>query len=152
MFGTAIFLSSILNLLLPVITQLDQTSVMIVRFVQGLADGVTIPAVFGMFRWWAPPLERTSMVLLSLSGSYIGASFGVQLSDHITDTFGWNSPCIFYSCFGLTWFLLWIFLSFETPLKHPAISTKEQLFIEKSLQYLPKEAPIFSQTPWLKVK
>merc|ERR1712127_48892 len=43
LFGTAIFLSSCLNLLIPAATKLDPRAVIVVRVMQGLVEGVTYP-------------------------------------------------------------------------------------------------------------
>ena len=44
LFGTAIFLSSCLNLLIPAAIKLDPKAVIIVRVIQGFVGGVTYPA------------------------------------------------------------------------------------------------------------
>jgi ACS family sodium-dependent inorganic phosphate cotransporter-like MFS transporter 6/7/8 len=73
LFGTAIFLSSCLNLLIPTAAKLDPKAVIIARVIQGLVEGVTYPACHGIWRWWAPPLERSRLATLAFCGSYGGA-------------------------------------------------------------------------------
>jgi ACS family sodium-dependent inorganic phosphate cotransporter len=81
-FGSAIFFSS--------------RAVMVVRLIRGLADGVTIPATFGILRWGAPPLERTSLVNLALSGCYVGSAIGNSLSGFLIELLGWDA---LYYCY-----------------------------------------------------
>ena len=38
---------------------LDPHALIGLKFVQGLVEGVTVPASFGILRWWAPHQERT---------------------------------------------------------------------------------------------
>ncbi|GFS07062.1 vesicular glutamate transporter 3 [Elysia marginata] len=47
---------------------------------------------------------------------------------------GW--PSVFYvqGIFGLSWFLLWCLLVFDSPAKHPRISQAERTYIETSLK------------------
>ena len=54
LFGSAIFLSSWLNLLIPLAAKLDPKAVIVVRGMQGLVGGVTCPACHGILQWWAP--------------------------------------------------------------------------------------------------
>ena len=43
-------------------------------------EGVTYPCVHGIWRWWAPPLERTKLGTMALAGSYGGAVLGMPVS------------------------------------------------------------------------
>ena len=87
LFGTAIFLSSCLNLLIPAAIKLDPKAVIIVRVIQGLVEGVTYPACHGIWRWWAPPLERSRLATLAFCGSYGGAVLGMPVS--VSSTMDW---------------------------------------------------------------
>ena len=130
LFGAGIFLSSCLNLLIPAAT-FDPKAVIAVRFIQGLADGVTIPASYGIWRWWAPALERTCLATLAFSGSYLGSVIGMPLAGLLSEQ-GWKIPFYFYGCAGIVWFFFWLWLAFEKPSKHPATSAYEKQFIEES--------------------
>ena len=67
-FGTAIATSAFLNLLLPGAAKLHFTAVMFVRILQGLVEGVTYPACHGIWRHWAPPMERSRLATLAFCG------------------------------------------------------------------------------------
>ena len=152
LFGTAIFLSSCLNLLIPAATKLDPSAVIVVRVIQGLVEGVTYPACHGIWRWWAPPLERSRLATLAFCGSYGGAVLGMPVSGYLAQGIGWYAPFYFYGCAGIIWYSLWLWLSFEKPSKHPSISPREQLYIEKSLGDSKAKAPTIMTTPWIKVR
>merc|ERR1712038_1756905 len=156
LFGTAIFLSSCLNLLLPAATTLSGKEglgipVICVRILQGLVEGVTYPSVHGIWRWWAPPLERSRLATLAYMGSYGGAVLGMPISGFLADNIGWPAPYYFYGCAGICWYMFWLWLSFEKPAKHPSISPREQLYIEKSIGDSKAKPPTISGTPWLSV-
>jgi len=83
LFGTAIFLSSCLNLFLPLATSLSGEHgfgipVIAVRVIQGLVEGVTYPSVHGIWRWWAPPLERSRLVTLNFYRYFTKKKFTVM--------------------------------------------------------------------------
>ena len=157
LFGTAIFLSSCLNLLLPAATTLSGKEglgipVICVRILQGLVEGVTYPSVHGIWRWWAPPLERSRLATLAYMGSYGGAVLGMPISGFLADHVGWYAPYYFYGAAGIVWFMFWLWLAFEKPCTHPSISPREQLYIEQSIgtSHGAKQ-PTFMTTPWAQV-
>ena len=42
----------------------------------------------------------------------------------LADTIGWYAPYYFYGCLGVCWYMLWLWLAFEKPAKHPSISPR----------------------------
>ena len=56
---------------------------------QGLVEGVTYPSCHGIWRWWAPPLERSRLATLAFCGSYGGAVLGMPISGFLADKVGW---------------------------------------------------------------
>ncbi|XP_063241946.1 vesicular glutamate transporter 1 [Bacillus rossius redtenbacheri] len=148
-FGTAIAISSFLNLLVPGAIMLDPKMVIVVRICQGLVEGVTYPACHGIWRFWAPPLERSRLATLAFCGSYAGVVLGMPLSGVLTGGISWHAPFYFYGVVGLIWYLFWLWLSFEKPSKHPTISARELMYIEQSLGQSTLQAmPTMATTPW----
>ena len=116
-------------------------------------EGVTYPSVHGIWRWWAPPLERSRLATLAYCGSYGGAVVGMPTSGILVDAIGWYAPFFFYGVLGILWYMLWLWLAFEKPAKHPSISPREQMYIEKSIGAGPgKNTPTIMTTPWVKVQ
>ena len=132
-FGIAIFISSCLNLLLPLAIKLSPLAVIGVRVLQGLAEGVTYPACHGVLRWWASSPDRSILTSIAYSGTLIGTTLGMPLSGLLNERIGWSAPFFFYGCLGIFWFFLWLWFAFEKPSTHPAISKEELLYIEQSL-------------------
>ncbi len=152
LFGGAIFCSACLNLLIPTATRLDARCVIVIRIIQGLVEVVTYPSCHGIWRWWAPPLERSRLATLAFCGSYGGAVLGMPISGVLADYVGWYMPYYFYGCCGVVWYMFWLWLAFEKPSKHPSISPREQYYVEQSIGtcYSQKQ-PTISTTPWRRV-
>ena len=155
LFGAAIACSSCLNMLIPTATEISPVCVICVRVLQGLVEGVTYPSCHGIWRWWAPPLERSRLATLAFCGSYGGAVLGMPISGFLADQVGWYAPFYFYGCAGIVWYMFWLWLAFEKPSKHPAISPREQMYIEQSINAgnanVSTKNPTIMTTPWKKV-
>lgn len=147
MFGLAIGISSFLNLLLPGAADVHYMLVITVRVMQGLVEGVTYPACHGIWRHWAPPLERSKLATISFCGSYAGAVLGMPLSAVCTRYLGWQSGFYVFGIMGLIWSVLWWFCSWEKPALHPYISEEERIYIESSIGETSSIAA--ATTPWL---
>ncbi|XP_058059544.1 vesicular glutamate transporter 1 [Anopheles bellator] len=148
-FGTAIACSAFLNLLVPGAMMLHPTVVILVRVLQGLVEGVTYPACHGIWRFWAPPLERSRLATMAFSGSYAGVVIGMPMSGILTGSISWHAPFYFYGVMGLIWYCFWLWLSFEKPRQHPTITVKELKYIEKSLgESVQLPMPTIATTPW----
>lgn len=110
--------------------------------------GVTYPACHGIWRFWAPPLERSRLATIAFSGSYAGVVIGLPVSGYLAGL-SWQAPFYFYSSVGFTWYLAYIWLVFEKPRIHPTIDVHELKFIEKSLgESVQQSMPTISSTPW----
>lgn len=103
----------------------------------------------GIWRFWAPPLERSRLATIAFSGSYAGVVIGMPLSGILASYISWEAAFFFYGVMGMVWYCFWLWLSFEKPRCHPAISMKELKYIEKSLgSSVNLEMPKISTTPW----
>lgn len=111
-------------------------------------QGVTYPACHGIWRYWAPPMERSRLATLAFCGSYAGAVVGLPMSGVLTSHFGWQAPFYFYGAVGLVWYAFWLWLSFEKPSKHPSISREECDYIEACIGVVSHKPPTFASTPW----
>ncbi|CAD1471037.1 unnamed protein product, partial [Heterotrigona itama] len=170
-FGAAIAISSFLNLLVPGALSIHPVVDMFVQVMKGLIEldyfygiqlftnnyfsrgqGVTYPACHGIWKYWAPPLERSRLATLAFCGSYAAMVIGMPLSGLLTSTFGWTASFYFYGMCGLIWYCFWLWLAFEKPSKHPCISARELRYIEDSLGQgqIQMPMPTFATTPWRK--
>ncbi|XP_020296861.1 vesicular glutamate transporter 1-like [Pseudomyrmex gracilis] len=149
-FGTAIAISAFLNLLVPGALKVDPIVDMCVQVLKGLVEGVTYPACHGIWKYWAPPLERSRLATLAFCGSYAAMVIGMPLSGYLSSWFGWTASFYFYGVCGLIWYGFWLWMAFEKPSKHPCISMRELRYIEDSLGQGQAQMPVptLSTTPW----
>ncbi|CAF1486619.1 unnamed protein product [Rotaria sp. Silwood1] len=145
-FGFALGISSILNLFIPFAAKIHYGVVMILRILQGLVEGVTYPAAHGIWRWWAPPLERSTLATISFTGSYAGAVLGIPLSGILTEYFNWQIAFYFYGLVGIIWSIYWWYFSYERPAIHPKITEAERVYIEESIG----ESSSIANKTWVK--
>lgn len=132
MYGAAIGIASILTLLTPLAT-FNFYAIFAVRVLEGLVLGITYPCVMTLMSKWAPPLERSRMIMTCNSGIYYGTVIAMPGSGLLSDYFGWRS--VFYVCgiIGLLWYIAWILFIKETPETDKWITEKEKNYILKSL-------------------
>ncbi|GIX72429.1 vesicular glutamate transporter 1 [Caerostris extrusa] len=55
------------------------------------SKGVTYPACHGIWKFWAPPMERSRLATIAFCGSYAGAVVGMPLSGMLTDYISWQA-------------------------------------------------------------
>lgn len=123
----------------------------ILRVMQGLVEGVIYPCCHGIWRFWAPPLERSRLATIAFNGTYLGIMLGMPLSGILSDL-GYGGSFFFYGVMGLVWYACWLWLVFEKPSKHPAITIRELKYIEKSLGESTQLAmPTIATTPFREI-
>ncbi|XP_050512281.1 putative inorganic phosphate cotransporter [Diabrotica virgifera virgifera] len=108
--------------------------VIAVRVIQGLTQGFAFPSVQHLLGAWVPPNERAGLGGTVYSARPIATVMCMLFSGYIAASWsGW--PMVFYSSniIGLVWCLSFALFSHDTPAAHPSITTKERIYIEKSL-------------------
>ncbi|XP_021963048.1 putative inorganic phosphate cotransporter [Folsomia candida] len=146
-FSLGIVLSGIFALLLPFATvHFGRLGLICVRVFQGLAQGITFPAIQVMLAQWSPPHERSRMTNLVYTGYPFGTAVTLIGGGYLLKVVGWPSIFFIAGSISLVWFVLWTLLVFNTPLQHPRISAPELRLIEESMKEnsVQKDMP----TPW----
>ncbi|XP_059796689.1 sodium-dependent phosphate transport protein 1 isoform X1 [Balaenoptera ricei] len=142
MVGSALFLSSLFTLLIPLAAEFGEALVIICRVIQGLFQGIALTTQQVVWIKWAPPLEQVRLTSLSLSGLLLGPCVVLLITGFICDSLGW--PMVFYifgAC-GCALSLLWFVLFYEDPKDHPCISKSEKEYITSALtQQVSSSAP-----------
>ncbi|GAA55230.1 MFS transporter ACS family solute carrier family 17 (sodium-dependent inorganic phosphate cotransporter) member 6/7/8 [Clonorchis sinensis] len=147
-FGVAVGGSALINLFIPWSCKAHYILVMILRTMQGLVEGTSYPACHGIWRFWAPPLERSRLATIAFCGSYAGAVFGLSLSGLLAQNLGWQSPFYFYGISGMFWFVWWWRVTYERPAIHPTITEAERVYIETSIGDNPNVLEHKIPIPW----
>nr|KAG5687655.1 hypothetical protein BaRGS_027547 [Batillaria attramentaria] len=128
---------AICTLLMPVAARTDYRFLLTLRFLAGVGQGVTFPAMNVLWANWAPPLENSKLGGLAYSGSQVGNVITFPLAGLLCE-YGFDGgwPSIFYvlGVLGLLWFVGWTFIVFDSPAEHPRISPEERDYITTSLK------------------
>ncbi|VDO06447.1 unnamed protein product, partial [Rodentolepis nana] len=149
LFGIAVGGSALCNLIVPLACRGSYGFVAFIRVLQGLVEGTSYPACHGIWRYWAPPIERSRLATIAFCGSYAGAVMGLFISGIMAQYMGWQSPFYLYGLPPLSKIkILKIFTSYEKPSTHPKISAEERDYIEESIgeKNIPWKA-IFTSMP-----
>ncbi|XP_027621820.1 sodium-dependent phosphate transport protein 1 isoform X2 [Tupaia chinensis] len=157
--GSTLLLSSVLSLLTPLAAKAGEAAMILCRATQGLAQ-------HELWVRWAPPLERTRLISIGMSGLLLGPFLVLLVTGVICDSLGW--PMVFYvfdlqlrppaltgAC-GCVLCLLWCLLFYDHPKDHPCMSALEKQYIVGSLaqqagsckQPLPIRAMLTSLPLW----
>lgn len=154
-----IFFCSLLALLTPFVALTGGWKTLIaLRAVQGLCQGVIFPSTHTFLSKWAPADERGRLVGYCYSGSQFGTVVMLSVSGYIASSpLGW--PSIFYisGCAGILWSLIWFFLCASTPAQHATITPNERRYIETSGQMRRasdagrEDFQPHLRTPWLRI-
>lgn len=97
-------------------------------------------------------MERSRLATMAFSGSYAGVVIGMPMSGFLSGLVGWQAPFYFYGICGVLWYACWLWLTFEKPRNHPAITIQELKLIEKSLgESVQIAMPTISTTPFREI-
>nr|XP_019539847.2 sialin-like [Aedes albopictus] len=132
-FGVGVGASSVLTLLTPLAAYAGYGCVIAVRVLEGVFQGVTFPCMHAIWSRWAPPSERSRMVLFSFAGVFVGTILGMLLSGVMSKSWNWESVFYFFGAIGCAWYVGWLFLVRNSPEDDRYITTKEKEFILMSL-------------------
>ncbi|XP_045026535.1 putative inorganic phosphate cotransporter isoform X1 [Daphnia magna] len=148
--GIGIFLTGLLSFATPSAARSSIPTLITVRILTGLAEGVTLPAVHHMLSAWVPTQERSTIGAFVLAGMQFGTVLALPLSGFLCDVNldgGW--PLAFYvpGFLAVIWFLGWWWAVSDSPENDPHISEDERKFIQISTGNLQRDATL--QTPWL---
>ncbi|KAK7110181.1 hypothetical protein V1264_014101 [Littorina saxatilis] len=133
-YGFFMFGCSICTLFMPLAARVDYRFLLALRFLAGVGQGVTFPAMNVLWANWAPPLESSKLGSFSYSGSQLGNVMTFPIAGLLCEYLGWPSIFYFLGCLGLLWFVAWWFLVFDSPAEHPRITRQERGYIHTSLQ------------------
>ncbi|KAG7248849.1 hypothetical protein CRUP_018358, partial [Coryphaenoides rupestris] len=92
--GLGILCTTVFTLLTPVAADMGAGYLIAVRILEGIGEGVTYPSMYAMWAAWAPPLERSKLVSISVTGAQLGTVIALPLSAEICYYLDWT--WIFY--------------------------------------------------------
>nr|XP_020859016.1 uncharacterized protein LOC110219743 isoform X2 [Phascolarctos cinereus] len=131
--GLSLLLSSVLSLLTPLAANLGLPYLFLVRIVQGLSQGMNFSALAAFWPKWAPPLERTQLSTIGLSGTTMGNFIVVIGGGFLCKSPGWPSIFYIFGGIGCIFSIIWFSLVYDDPREHPFVSDSEREYIISSL-------------------
>ncbi|RCN51264.1 transporter, major facilitator family protein [Ancylostoma caninum] len=172
LFCLGVAIASILNVFVAFALQYHPYTdvvVMVMQGIQGLALGVTYPAMHGVWRHWAPPLERSKLATTTFTGSYVGVMLGMPLSALLVSYFSWSAPFYVFGefavmlsekivthddaflilgCVGILWSLAWWSISSKSPNDHSYITEEERTYITEKVGTVATGNMTLTTVPW----
>ena len=150
LFATAVGASTFFNLFLPVVIRNQNYALLLIlRILQGLAEGMLYPTCHGIWSKWAPPLERSRLEVslfliynlnrlatISFCGSYAGPVLGYALGGFLVEKYGAYSILspFYVSCtLNFIWLGVFVLSAHDTPASHPTILQEERDYIERTI-------------------
>ncbi|XP_068973711.1 sialin isoform X1 [Bombus flavifrons] len=131
-FGGSQLITAICSLLMPSAAEIHYGVMIALRSIQGIASGLTWPAMYAIVGHWIPPVER-SRFMSSFQGFSFGIGITYPLCGFIIAHFGWRAVFYTTGTIGTVWCLFWYFFAFDTPAAHPRISQQELRYIQGSV-------------------
>ncbi|KAL0841148.1 hypothetical protein ABMA28_014896 [Loxostege sticticalis] len=147
--GIGLLSTAIFTLLTPAVVKAGgATWLFILRVLQGMGEGPTMPALMIVLARWVPPHERSRQGALVFGGAQIGNIFGSFMSGFLMAGDGnWVNVFYFFGCFGILWFIFWSILCYSTPNTHPYISDEELKYLNETVTSA-ENASIRDPVPW----
>ncbi|KAK3098077.1 hypothetical protein FSP39_015931 [Pinctada imbricata] len=155
--GFSILISSVMMVCLPEAIKYSKYLVFVLRCLQGIVEGCSVPALNGVISAWAPKYERSKMITFAFAGKYVFLSYLSPAVGQIVTGFtacflAWYASLYIYGGLGIIWSLLWIFCLYDTPSQHPSLSRAERdLFEREGASVKQGSAKVASQIPWRKI-
>lgn len=144
--GFGILLTAIFTILTPNAVALgDATALVVLRILMGLGEGTTYPAINVMLAKWTPPEERSKTGSFVYAGAPLGTVYATTFSGLLLQhTNWWPSVFYFFGTANVVWFVIWVFVCYENPQKHPFIAEKEVQYLSDRLSTVEKSPSV----PW----
>ncbi|EJW86821.1 hypothetical protein WUBG_02267 [Wuchereria bancrofti] len=161
LFGFSILVASVLNLFLALALSAHPHTdfiVLAIQICQGLSLGVSYPAMHGVWRHWAPPMERSKLATTTFTGGYLGVMIGLPISAYLVSYIDWCAPFYFLAVIsefigvaGILWFPIWFAVSASRPEKSKSISDDEKRFIIEQVGQVTSSPATLTTIPWKEI-
>ncbi|XP_054266461.1 sialin-like isoform X2 [Macrosteles quadrilineatus] len=131
-FGYSQLATAACSLLIPTAADIHYGVIILLRSIQGVASGLTWPAMYAIVGQWIPAIER-SRFMSSFQGFSFGIGLTYPLAGFIIAHSGWR--LVFYTTgtIGALWCIFWYLFAFDSPHKHPRITKQELEYIQSNI-------------------
>nr|CAD7399206.1 unnamed protein product [Timema poppensis] len=147
-FGLSNYILCLLGLFVPFATFHSFHLLIFLMALQGAFGGFVWPSLHAVTAAWVPPNERSKFIT-SYSGNSLGSALTLPLCGQLIHWFGW--PSVFYvtGVLGTLWYTAWVLFMFDSPEKHPRISSSERNYILEQIGKAKTNEKL--SAPWLKI-
>ena len=84
-----------------------------------------------------------------MAGNSVGTCLILPLGGLLAGSaWGWRSIFYLTGASGLIWCILWLFLVYDSPKKHPRITNAEKKYIEQSIEDYQSTLSLPKTVPW----
>lgn len=155
--GCSVAMTCGLNLFLPLAETIGSNIdaklalIIILRLLQGMAEGCLIPAVFGTLRYWSPDSERSTLISLAVIGVSLGPLIGLPVCAEIEQKWGWGVVFYIYANLGLIWCIFWWRMVDEKPQKDRNLSKAEKIYLKENTSQQLLFDPANVKIPWASI-
>ncbi len=132
MLGLSCIGFSVFTLLSP-LGQIAFPLLLLMRFLVGSCESVSLPSIASLNSRWIPRQEFGRAQTISLSGASLGQVIAYPTTAWIIATFSWETVFYFNAALGFVWVTLWLWYATDTPREHPAMGAEELQEIESQL-------------------
>lgn len=110
--------------------QLGLWPMLLLRFLVGACESISLPALAALNAQWVPRQEYARAQTVSISGTSIGQMLAYPTTTWLIEVFSW--PVVFYfnAAVGFLWMAAWLWYTTDTPREHAKISADERQYIE----------------------
>ncbi|KAG9291990.1 hypothetical protein G9A89_017889 [Geosiphon pyriformis] len=134
--GTAAACWSTFTFLTPFAARQSLSILLICRVLLGVGEGVAFPSVHSLIASWAPLEERSRMVTIASSSSYLGSVVALPISTWLgSGPGGWESIFYVFGGIGFIWCLVWVIFSESNPEEYKGIRKDELDWITMGLDW-----------------
>uniref|UniRef100_A0A8D8LG62 Sialin n=1 Tax=Cacopsylla melanoneura TaxID=428564 RepID=A0A8D8LG62_9HEMI len=145
--GLGFLCTALLTLLTPIMAHYGSLAMIVLRFLEGVGEGTTFPALCTLLAQWSPPNERSFMTAMVFAGVQLGSVLATFCSGLIMSlTASWAQVFYIFGGLGVVWFVFWCALCYNDPKSHPFISEKERKYLLDSIGAAERRKDL--ETPW----
>ncbi|KAK3853809.1 hypothetical protein Pcinc_039667 [Petrolisthes cinctipes] len=141
-FGLGVVVPSVLSLFSSLCASLSKDLFIVLRVLEGLAQGSLYPASSFILTAWIPPKELTSYGAYVFSGSTFGAFVALASGGWLCNSDflgGWPSIFYVFGVLGVLWGLPWFLMVHDLPEQHPNINSAELAYITTHRTYVKQD-------------
>ncbi|XP_018325096.1 putative inorganic phosphate cotransporter isoform X2 [Agrilus planipennis] len=132
--GYGMLINSIFGFLVPFAADWGYVWLIIVRFIQGLGEGPSVPCTHVLLSKWIPVEERSRMGSFAYAGAQFGTVIAMPISGWLSASLiGWPSIFYIFGAIGTLWSIAFLAITYEDPGCHPGIHPVERKYIQRSI-------------------